>query len=308
MKTHDIAFADRPKSKVNQKLLYDYKDVSVSPYGEYWRQMKSICVLQLLSNKKVHAIGKVREDETVLLVKKILESSSSAVDLSDLLMTLTNDVVSMPAIGRNFSEGESGRQFRKMLKEFVGVIGGFDVGTYIPRLAWISRISGLYAKVDRIAKEFDEFLEGIVEEHLKTLGGGKVEGTEDFVHVLLGIYQDKNITGFSIDRDGIKAIILDIVTAGTDTTYTVLEWAMTQLLKDPRAMKEVQNEMRRIGKGKSYIFEQCDFEKMHNLKVVIKKTLRLHPPILLLVPRSARQDVKFMAYDIAVGTNVIINA
>ncbi|KAK1363205.1 hypothetical protein POM88_038766 [Heracleum sosnowskyi] len=108
MKTHDLAFADRPRSKLNEKLLYNYKDVASAPYGEYWRQMKSICVIQLLSNKRVYDTRKVRENETALLVKKIVESSPSVVDLSDLLMAYTHDIVSLSAFGRKFSEGESG--------------------------------------------------------------------------------------------------------------------------------------------------------------------------------------------------------
>ncbi|KAK1363207.1 hypothetical protein POM88_038768 [Heracleum sosnowskyi] len=226
MKTHDLAFADRPRSKLNEKMLYNYKDVSSAPYGEYWRQMKSICVIQLLSNKRVYDTRKVRENETALLVKKIAESSPLVVDLSDLLMAYTNDIVSMSSIGRKFSEGESGRRFRRMMKEFVSVLGGFDVGTYIPQLAWFSSVMGLYNKVDAVAKEFDEFLERIVDEHISTSKQEKIEGAEDFVDVLLQIYNDKSITGFSIDRESIKAIVLDVLAAGTDTTYTVLEWTM----------------------------------------------------------------------------------
>lgn len=210
MKTHDLAFADRPRSKLNEKLLYNYKDVATAPYGEYWRQMKSICVIQLLSNKRVYDTRKVRENETALLVKKIAESSPSVVDLSDLLMAYTNDVVSMSAFGRRLSEGESGRQFRRMLKEFVSVLGGFDVGTYIPQLEWFSSVMGFYNKVDAVAKEFDEFLERIVDEHISTSKREEVEGAEDFVDVLLQIYHDKSITGFSIDKESIKAIVLVI--------------------------------------------------------------------------------------------------
>ncbi|KAG5522984.1 hypothetical protein RHGRI_034955 [Rhododendron griersonianum] len=51
MKTHDLIFSNRPKSTICQKIMYGAKDVAFSPYGEYWRQMKSICILQLLSNK-----------------------------------------------------------------------------------------------------------------------------------------------------------------------------------------------------------------------------------------------------------------
>ncbi|KAK4350596.1 hypothetical protein RND71_029909 [Anisodus tanguticus] len=314
MKTHDLIFCDRPKSNVNKKLLYDFKDVSVAPYGEYWRQMRSICVLKLLSNKRVQSFRVVREEETALLLEKIREGSQEGVNLSELFMTLTNDIVSRAAFGRKYSGGESGEKFRKLMKEFVGLLGGFDFGTFLPSLAWIDRVSGLVAKVERVAKEMDEFLEGVVEEHLDShkrvrdlLGErGENEGREDFVDVLLGIYKQNN-DGFSIDRDGIKALIVDIFAGGTDTTYTVLEWAMTELLRHPSAMNKLQNEAREIAKGENKIVSEEDLDKMHYLKAVIKETLRLHPPIPLLVPRQARQDVKVMGYDVAAGTMVITN-
>ncbi|CAK9137525.1 unnamed protein product [Ilex paraguariensis] len=220
MKTHDLIFANRPKSHVNKKLLYDFKDLSVAPYGEYWRQLKSICMLNLLGAKKVQSIRAVREEETALLVKKITEESSSSssgeVDLSVMFMTLTNDVICRTAFGKKYSGGESGRKFRKMISEFVGVLGGFDVGTFIPRLAWVNHITGFNAKVDRIAKELDDFLEGVVEEHSDPHKRGsnhgeriEGEGRDDFVDVLLGIYKNnKGAAGFSLDRDSIKALIL----------------------------------------------------------------------------------------------------
>ncbi|PON96774.1 Cytochrome P450, E-class, group IV [Trema orientale] len=67
MKTHDVVFSNRPKLNMAHKLLYQARDVSTAPYGEYWRQMRSICVLQLLSPKRVHSFRSVREEETALL-------------------------------------------------------------------------------------------------------------------------------------------------------------------------------------------------------------------------------------------------
>ncbi|CAN4088023.1 unnamed protein product [Withania somnifera] len=312
MKTHDLIFCDRPNnSNINKKLLYNFKDVSVAPYGEYWRQIRSICVLQLLSNKKVQSFRVVREEETALLLKRIRECSPEPVNLSESFMTLTNDIVSRAAFGRKYSEGRSGEKFRKLMKEFVAILGGFDFGTFLPSLAWIDKLSGLEAKVERVAKEMDEFLEGVLEEHLdnhERVGDllGERVGNGNFVDVLLGIYK-QNMDGFSIDRDGIKALIVDILAGGTDTTYTVLEWAMTELLRHSSAMNKLQNEAREIAKGKNEIVSEDDLDKMHYLKAVIKETLRLHPPIPLLVPRQARQDVKVMGYDIAAGTMVITN-
>ncbi|KAL2539585.1 Cytochrome [Abeliophyllum distichum] len=311
MKTHDIIFANRPETSVIRRLLYDMKDLSVAPYGEYWRQLKSIFVLQLLSNKRVQSFNVIRQEETALMMEKIKESciSSSPLNLSDMFMAITNDIVCRSAFGRKYRDGAIGEKFLKLISEFLGLLGSINVGEFIPWLAWISRVNGFDARVDYVAKELDEFLEGVIEEHLENgveNPSGNEESKENFVDILLRIYKD-NTTGVSIDRDSIKSIILDVFAAGTDTTSTVLEWAMTELLRHPMVMKKLQNEVRGILNGKQDITD-VDLEKMHYLKAVVKETLRYHTPIPLLVAREARKDVNVMGYDIAAGTMVMTNA
>ncbi|XP_024025593.1 cytochrome P450 71A6-like [Morus notabilis] len=95
-------------------------------------------------------------------------------------------------------------------------------------------------------------------------------------------------------------------TGGSDTTYTALEWAMIELLRHPKILKKLQEEVTGMAKGKSYISES-DLDKTPYMKAVIKETLRLHPLIALIVPRESRQDTKIMGYDIAARTTVITN-
>ncbi|KAK2974659.1 hypothetical protein RJ640_030267 [Escallonia rubra] len=315
MQTHDLIFSNRKKSYIVERLLYDYKDVAASNYGEFWRQLRSVCVLQLLSNKRVQSFRTVREEETALMMKKIKESSLSSLplDLSEMFKSLTNDVVCRAAFGRKYGGDDSGKKFKQLLTDFLWLLGSIDIGDFIPWLSWISRFNGFSAKVDRVAKDLDEFLERVVEERLDMLKmeSGRGENTEgdsreDFVDTLLRIHID-NSAGVSVDRDSIKALILDIFAAGTDTTSAVLEWAMTELIRHPRVMKKVQNEVREILKDKPETTE-ADLGEMHYLNAVIKETLRLHPPIPMLVPREARQDARVMGYDIAAGTLVMTNA
>lgn len=314
MKIQDIIFCDRPESSLNRRLLYNMKDISVAPYGEYWRQLKSICVLQLLSNKRVQSFRKLREEETALMVNKIqdLSSFSVPVDLSELFVTLTNDVSCRSAFGKKYSEEGSGREFKKLLKEFLELLGSYSFADFVPWLGWVDRISGLDAKVDRVSKKLDEFLQGVVQEHVDKheiqLGekSNHIEHKEDFVDILLRI-QKETTHGILIKNDSVKAILLDIYAAGTDTTATVLEWAMSELFRHPYVMNMVQKEVREILGRKPDITDD-DLGKMQYLRAVIKETLRLHPPIPLLVPRAAREDVKVHGYDIAAGTMVITNA
>ncbi|KAM2970834.1 hypothetical protein FF2_017740 [Malus domestica] len=231
MKTNDATFSNAPKLAFVDRLLYKGKDVSVAPYSEYWRRMRSICALQLLRWLS----------------------------------------------GENIVAGsERGRSFKELLGEFTELLGVFNVGDFIPWLGWINHINGLDAKVEKVAKEFDEFLDVVVEEHgeiskTKEKSSACVDEGEDrrdIVDILLEVQEHSN----------------DMFAGGTDTTYTVLEWAMTRFLRHPRVLKKLQNEIAGIANGKQDIAES-DLEKMHYLKAMIKMTLRLHPPIPLLAPQ-----------------------
>lgn len=207
MKTQDLSFANKPISTIPSKLFFGPKDVAFTPYGDYWRNARSVCMLQLLNNKRVQSFRKIREEETSLLLQRIRESPNREVDLTELFVSMTNDIVCRVALGRKYCDGEEGRKFKSLLLEFVELLGVFNIGDYMPWLAWMNRFNGLNAKVDKVAKEFDAFLEDVIEEH----GGNKKSDTEaegaDFVDILLQVHKE-NKAGFQVEMDAIKAIIM----------------------------------------------------------------------------------------------------
>jgi len=199
LKTHDRVFASRPRSKIFEKLLYDKHDVASAPYGEYWRQMKSVCVLHLFSNKMVRSFREVREEEISLMMEKIRKSISLPVNLSKILVSLTNDVICKVALGRKYG-GET--DFKELMERLNKLLGTFSVGSYVPWLAWIDWIRGLDCQLEKTANDVDKFFERVVQDHVD----GNRDMT-DFVDVLLAIQRDKTV-GFEINRVSIKAIVM----------------------------------------------------------------------------------------------------
>uniref|UniRef100_A0A7N0TAT5 Cytochrome P450 n=1 Tax=Kalanchoe fedtschenkoi TaxID=63787 RepID=A0A7N0TAT5_KALFE len=53
LKTRDVDYSSRPLSFCSGKLSYNNVDVAFTPYSEYWREMRKICVVELFSLKRV---------------------------------------------------------------------------------------------------------------------------------------------------------------------------------------------------------------------------------------------------------------
>ncbi|KAJ0795139.1 putative cytochrome P450 [Helianthus annuus] len=303
MKTHDLSFASRPNSTILNILLYGCKDLAFAPNGEYWRQLKSIVATQLLSNAQVKSFQHVRKEEVGDMIGMLGEGCGSSIDLTPLFDSLSEKVMCRVAIGRAYD----GLKLTNLLKRYLTMFTRLSVGTYIPWLSWVDRVSGLLGKAEDATKKLDEFLEDVIEEHVnkKRGDGDRNDEGKDFIDILLNAQKDKT-NGFSFQRDTIKAVIMDIFGGGIDNTSTNLEWILSELIKNPRVMKKLQNEITEIAQGRSMISEE-DLEKMQYLKAVVKENLRLHPPVPLLLPRVATQDAKLMGYDVPSGTQVLVN-
>ncbi|XP_076913365.1 cytochrome P450 Tp4149-like [Bidens hawaiensis] len=300
MKTHDLSFCSRPRLTMPNILVFGSNGIAFSPYGESWRRLKSIVVLKLLSNARVKSYQNVRENEIRDMIRQLGESCGTTIDMGSMFISLTNNIVCRVALGRKFD----GLDHTHLVERFMNMLNVFCIGSYIPWLSWVDQVIGSIGRAEKIAKEFNELLERVIEDHINKKNGEDDEAREDFVDILLDLQKDKAST---LHRDSIKALILEAFAAGTETIKTSVEWTMSELIKNPKAMKKLQEEVTKVGQGKSMISEE-DLERMSYLKLVIKESLRLHTPFPLLLPRESMQDVKLMGYDIAAGTQVIINA
>ncbi|XP_077222091.1 desmethyl-deoxy-podophyllotoxin synthase-like [Tasmannia lanceolata] len=305
MKTHDLKFSSRPELFLPDIVLYNRKDLVFAPYGDYWRQLRKICILELLSPNRVKSFYQVREEEVSNLVQSISSVNGSTVNLTKMLISLTNNITSRAAFGNKCGDQE---RFITAVKAALEYAGGLNVTDFFPSLKFVSVIMGTKFRLKRLHRVFDRILDNIIKEHREKqlMKTNKEEVEEDLVDVLLRLQEHGDLE-FPLTDDNIKAVILDMFAAGTETSSTIMEWAMVALMRKPRVMEKAQAEVRKVFKGKDNIAES-EIDELSYLKLVIKEIMRLCPPLPLLVPRESTERCEINGYEIPKKTRVLVNS
>ncbi|KAL5095886.1 hypothetical protein RYX36_000213 [Vicia faba] len=195
--------------------------------------------------------------------------SSKASNLSEIIMSVSSSIVCRIAFGKSFEhERDEKSRFHGLLNETQAVFLSFFVADFIPFMGWIDKLRGLVARVDKTFKALDEFFEQVLEEHLDP-NIRKKEKDKDIVDVLLELKKESRLS-IDLTNDHIKVVIMVyLLVAVTDASEATSIWLMTGLMKNPRAMKKAQEELRNICSKKEFIDED-DIQKLVYLKVVIK--------------------------------------
>ncbi|KAG7963139.1 hypothetical protein I3843_09G104100 [Carya illinoinensis] len=307
LRTHELAFGKKQEIFAAKILTYDGSDIAFSPFGDYWKQMRKVCVTELLSAKRVQSFSSLREDEVCNLVESIRLSSGSPINLTEKIYSLTSTIVCKAAFGSKCKDPDV---FLSLAREAISAAGGFDLADLFPSQKFLRVITGMKTKVEGMHRKIDKILENIIQEHKENQMSAAISeverGQEDLVDVLLRLQQSSGLE-VPITTKNIKAVIWDMFAAGTDTSSSTVVWAMLEMMRNPTVLKKAQAEIRQAFRGKKKVHEK-DVGNLSYLKLVIQETLRLHPPAPMLVPRECTEPCKIDGYEIPVKTKVIINA
>ncbi|KAG0531065.1 hypothetical protein BDA96_05G241900 [Sorghum bicolor] len=324
LRTHDAVVSNRPLYVTADILSYGGQNIAFAPSGSpHWKELRRLCATELLSPRRVLSFRPIREEEAASLVRSIAtaaasSSSPAVVNVSERVKVLMNDVLMRCAVGDRCPMRD---EYIAALDEALRLLAGFNLVDLFPR----SRLAGaLGAGALRAAREVHDrvhrIVQAIIHDHASKAANNDGEGSgdddddDDILDVLLRLQRDGGLETV-LTTEVVCAVLFfqffhqDVFAAGSETTATTTIWAMSELAKNPSVMQRAQSEVRRVLQGKTRVAEaDIQGRRLPYLQAVIRETLRLHPPLPLILPRSCAEPITIMGHDVPAGTTVFVNA
>ncbi|XP_015898696.3 iridoid oxidase [Ziziphus jujuba] len=315
-KNHDLSFCDRKCLIALTSQNYNQGSVAVNQYGPYWRVMRRLCNMELLVNKRIVDTAPIRGRCVDAMIQFIQDDSAAkrsrgeagAVNLAHYLFLTSFNVVGNLVFSRDLLDPQcrEGNEFFHAMDNIMNLAGKPNVADFLPLLKWLDP-QGVKRNMTKHMKKAMEIAGKFVKERVEEKKSGRLKSsTKEFLDVLLEYESDGKEGPDKISNHNINIIVLEMFLAGSETTSSTIEWAMAELLRRPELMQKAKEELNRVVGPKRKV-EERDMDNLPYLQAVVKETLRLHPPIPLLLPRNALEDTKFMGYLIPKDTQIFVN-
>ncbi|KDP41666.1 hypothetical protein JCGZ_16073 [Jatropha curcas] len=311
---NDVIFANRPRWLAGKHLNYNYRTVGTTPYGARWRKIRRLLALEVFSTSRLAMFANIRQEEVQLLLKELFQHSigkkeAVKANLSSKFVDLSFNVMMRMAAGKRYYGKDvidkRASEFRDIIREFAEIHGIMNLNDLLPVLQLID-FQGVEKKMKGVMKKMDTFLQCLVDEQRKirsTESACNNERTMTLIDVLLSLQEIE--PEFYTDVN-IKAVVLVLLVAGSESSATTMEWTMSLLLNHPETMKKVVTEIDTYV-GFNRLLDETDLSKLTYLQNVINETFRLYPTFPLLLPHESSDDCSICGFDVPKGTVLLVN-
>ena len=133
-------------------------------------------------------------------------------------------------------------------------------------------------KFDAACKDVHRFADQIIDRNLSRESKSEDSGKYVFLDFL-----EKNTS----NRTELRSQIINILVAGRDTTACLLSWTFFLLVRHPRVLQKLRDEVSTTFQGRTEI-TRSELRRMDYLQNVLKETLRLYPS----VPVNSRTAIR----------------
>ncbi|XP_017624171.1 geraniol 8-hydroxylase-like [Gossypium arboreum] len=308
LQTQDAISCNRTVPDALRALQHHEAGLPWMPVSTTWKNLRKICNLHIFASKKLDANQHLRRSKVEQLLTDVRDSSrlGEAIEISTAVFKTSLNLLSNTVFSIDFADSSShtALEFRETMEAFKEEFGKPNFSDFFPTLLAKLDLQGIRRRVTILFEKIMKLFDKEIEKRLELRKMNDYIPTNDFLDILLQISQDDNE---ELDRNLIKHLIFDLFTAGTDTTTSTLEWAMAELLCNPKSLLEARRELQQII-GKGNVVEESDVTRLPYLQAILKETLRLHPPAPFLLPRKVEADIEIHNFVVPKDAQVLINA
>ncbi|XP_028110845.1 flavonoid 3',5'-hydroxylase 2-like [Camellia sinensis] len=275
-------------------MAYRSQGLVFPDYGPRWKLLRKLGDLHILGVKALEGWAPFRTVELgyVLKVMHDLSCRGEAMVVAEMLSFAMANMIGKVVLGRRLFEkqGLESNEFKDMVVELMTKARFFNFGDFVPSsvASWLN-FGGVELGTKHIRKKFDVFLTTMID---TTTSWGNAKFLEK------GIM--KTIMKGSAPSDQ------NIFTAGTDTSSSIIEWALAEMLKNPKILNQAQEEMDRVI-GRNRRLEESDIPKLPYLQAICKETFRKHPSTPLNLPRVSAEACEVNGCYIPKNTRLAVN-
>ncbi|XP_030524726.1 flavonoid 3'-monooxygenase CYP75B137-like [Rhodamnia argentea] len=307
LKDNDVTFANRDVPIAGRTAFYGLSDILWSPYGPEWRMLRKVCGLKMLSNHALDSVYELRRREVQKTVGYFWLRAGSPVNVGEqMFLTVLNVITSMLWGGtvRGEDRESLGADFKQAISNLTKLLGKPNISDFYPSLARFD-LQGIERQMKGLAKRFDGIFEKMIEQRLKMQRDGGIEESKDFLQFLLE-WKDEEDAKTPLTMTGLKGLLMDMLVGGTDSSSNTIEFAMAEIMNKPSVLRKIQQELETVV-GKDNVVEESHIPKLPYLQAAMKESLRLHPPVPLLIPHCPSATCTVGGYTVPKGSRVFIN-
>uniref|UniRef100_A0ACD5YAS8 Uncharacterized protein n=1 Tax=Avena sativa TaxID=4498 RepID=A0ACD5YAS8_AVESA len=312
LRENDLVFSNRDIPDAARSISYGGgQNIVWNPVGPTWRLLRRVCVREMLSPAGLENVYGLRRREfrATLAHLHARATAGKPVDVGAQLFLTTMNVITGTLWGGNIgTESERtavGKEFRELVAEITEMLGAPNVSDFFPSLTRFD-LQGIRKKSDLLKARFDEIFARIIEQRVKAEQAGD-DTSEDFLEYMLKMEKEGGDGKAAFTMTNVKALLMDMVVGGTETTSNTVEWAMAEMLQNRSILRKVQEELDAVV-GIDGVVEESHLPQLHYLQLVVKETLRLHPALPLMVPHCPSEDTTVGGYRVPAGSRVFVNA
>ncbi|MED6225403.1 hypothetical protein PIB30_093370 [Stylosanthes scabra] len=286
---HDQTFCDRQTPDTLTALDHHKVSVIWLPSRNKWRKLRRICADNLFSVKKLDSTQVLRQKKIQELMDFVKEKSEKGESLDTgnaafvtVLNSISNTFFSIDLAHYNSLESQ---EFKDTICGIMEEIGRPNVVDFFPIMRMLDPQE---ERIQRRALEVES------------------NGRKDLLDSLLDLMLEDNS---ELSRSQVLHLLMDLFNAGIDTTSSMIEWTMTELVRNPKELRKVREELHQVlGKEQQQI-EESHILKLPFLRAVVKETFRLHPPAPFLLPHksSSQEDIELCGFMVPKNAQVWVN-